>query len=265
MIDGIFLLKLLISFIIGSLWITGSTILAEKFGSKVGGVIAGMPSSIVIGLFFIGWTQTPLIAAQSAVIVPIAQGISALLVVMYVFLVRYNFPFSILVSLCMWFVLALGLVFFKFHNFSLSLSGFAFLLLICYLLLEYVLRVKSVPGQNYRFSVSNVVFRALLSGTIIALTVIFARLGGPLVGGVFASFPAVFISTMIITYLSQGSAFSTGVMKILMLSGTTNVSVYATAVKFLYPLFGLIGGTIGSFLLSLVSTYLIFLLVKKIG
>ena len=252
MVDDIFLFKLLISFIIGSLWITGSTILAEKFGPKVGGVIAGMPSSIVIGLFFIGWTQTPLIAAQSAVIVPIAQGISALYIFMYSYLVRYNFHLSILVSACMWFVLTLGLVFFKFNNFGLSLLGYALFLLISYLLMEYVLQIKSIRGQSYHFSVSNIVFRAVLSGTIIALTVAFAKLGGPLVGGAFASFPAVFISSMIITYLSQGSAFSTGVMKILMLSGTTSVTVYATAVKFLYPMFGLIGGTISSFLISLV-------------
>ena len=265
MVDAIFLFKLLISFIIGSLWITGSTILAEKFGPKIGGVIAGMPSSIVIGLFFIGWTQTPLIAAQAAVIVPIAQGISALYIFIYAYLIRYNFALSILVSVCMWFVLALGLVFFKFNNFALSLLGYAFLLLLCYLLMEYVLQIKSIRGQNYHFSFSNVVFRAVLSGTIIALTVAFAKLGGPLVGGALASFPAVFLSTMIITYLSQGSAFSNGVLKILMLSGTTNVTVYATAVKFLYPLFGLIGGTISAFLLSLVSTYLVFLLVKKIG
>lgn len=265
MVDHIFLFKLLISFIIGSLWITGSTILAEKLGPKVGGVIAGMPSTIVIGLFFIGWTQTPFIAAQSAVIVPIAQGISALYVLIYVYLVRRNFLLSILVSLCMWFVLAVGLVFFKFNNFALSLLGYALLLCISYLLMQYVLHIKSIRGQNYHFSISNVIFRAMLSGTIIVLTVTFARLGGPLVGGAFASFPAVFTSTMIISYRSQSSAFSSGVMKILMLSGTTNVTVYATAIKFLYPLFGLIGGTLSSFLISLVSTYLIFLLVKKIG
>ena len=54
-------------------------------------------------------------------------------------------------------------------------------------------------------------------------------------------------------------------MKTLLLSGTINATVYASAVRFLYPLFGLIGGTISSFLLSLISMYVVFLLVKKIA
>ena len=39
MVDSIFVLKVLIAFIIGSVWITGSTIIAEKFGPKIGGLM----------------------------------------------------------------------------------------------------------------------------------------------------------------------------------------------------------------------------------
>ena len=85
MID-IFILKLILSFIVGSIWITLATIIAEKFGTKLGGVIAGLPSTVVIALFFIGWTQTPLIASQSTSMVPIVMGIGALFVMIYMIL-----------------------------------------------------------------------------------------------------------------------------------------------------------------------------------
>ncbi len=53
-----------------------------------------MPSSIVIGLFFIGWTQTPLLAAQATVIVPTAQGISALLVIEKDWVISHSQPYE---------------------------------------------------------------------------------------------------------------------------------------------------------------------------
>lgn len=262
---SLFLFQLVVTFLIGSLWLTGATILAEKFGSKIGGVIAGMPSSIVIALFFIGWTQTPVAAAQATVVVPLVMGIDGLFIITYAFLIRQSFPLALLSSLFVWLCLSFVLVLIHFNNFALSLIGFLVLLLFSYGIMEYVLHVKSLAGRKTSFSFSNVLMRGLVSGLIITLAVAFAKLGGPLIGGVFASFPAVFLSTMILTYFAQGRAFSVSVMKTLLLSGTINATVYASAVRFLYPLFGLIGGTISSFLLSLVSMYAVFLLVKKIA
>src|SRR5256886_9498723 len=263
--DSLFLFKLVVTFLVGSLWLTGTTILAERFGSKIGGVIAGMPSTIVIALFFIGWTQTPVAASQATVIVPLIMGIDAIFIITYASLVRRSFPLALLSSLFVWVCFSFALVLIHFNNFSLSLIGFLGLLLFSYVVMEYVLRVKSLAGRNTPLSFSNVLMRGLVSGVIITLAVAFAKLGGPLLGGVFASFPAVFLSTMILTYFAQGRVFSVSVMKTLMLSGTLNTTVYASAVRLLYPLFGLIGGTISSFLLSLVSMYVVFLLVKKIA
>lgn len=264
-IDTFFLFKLVVTFLIGSLWLTGATVLAERFGSKIGGVIAGMPSSIVIALFFIGWTQTPVAASQATVVVPLVMGIDGLFILTYAALVRRSFPLALLASLFVWFCLSFALVLIHFDNFSFSLIGFLVLLLVSYVIMEYVLHVKSLAGRKAAFSFSNILLRGLVSGVIITLAVAFAKLGGPLFGGVFAAFPAVFLSTMILTYFAQGREFSVSVMKTLLLSGTINTTVYASAVRFLYPLFGLVGGTIISFLLSLVSMYLVFLLVRKIA
>ena len=262
-IEPLFLFQLLITFLVGGLWLTGATLLAEKFGSKIGGVIAGMPSSIVIALFFIGWTQTPMAAAQATVVVPLIMGIDGLFIVTYVALVRRSFPLALLSSLLVWVCFSFALVLIHFANFALSLIGFLCLLLLSYGIMEYVLHVKSLAGRRTSLSFSKVLIRGLVSGLIITLAVAFAKLGGPLIGGVFAAFPAVFLSTMILTYVAQGQAFSASVMKTLLLSGTINTTVYASAVRFLYPLLGLVGGTICSFLLSLVSMYIVYLLITK--
>ncbi len=193
------------------------------------------------------------------------MGFDGLFIITYAALVRQSFPLALLASLFVWLCFSFALVLIHFNNFGLSLIGFLALLLLSYIVVEYVLHIKSLAGRNTALSFSNILVRGLVSGLIIALAVAFAKLGGPLVGGVFASFPAVFLSTMILTYFAQGREFSVSVMKTLLLSGTINATVCASAVRFLYPLFGLIGGTISSFLLSLVSMYVVFLLVKKIA
>jgi hypothetical protein len=55
-VDASFWLKLILSFIVGSLWVTLTTLSAERFGSKVGGLIGVLPSTVVIALLFIGFT-----------------------------------------------------------------------------------------------------------------------------------------------------------------------------------------------------------------
>ena len=49
----IFIIKLILSFIVGVVWITCVTVFAEKFGSRVGGAVAGIPATMVTNLFFI--------------------------------------------------------------------------------------------------------------------------------------------------------------------------------------------------------------------
>ena len=60
-----FVLKLVLTAFVGGSWVVLSTIIAERAGTKLGGVIAGLPSSSLIAFLFIGWTQSPQAAAQA--------------------------------------------------------------------------------------------------------------------------------------------------------------------------------------------------------
>ncbi|MBL7086069.1 MAG: DUF3147 family protein, partial [Candidatus Cloacimonetes bacterium] len=134
--DHIFLLKLLLSFIIGGIWITFATIIAERFGSKLGGVIAGIPSTIIISLFFIGWTQSPIIASKATTVVPIIMGIDALFVVVYSLLRNRQFYIAITGALIFWAVSSFILALVGFDSFLISLIGFVVLVVLSYYILE---------------------------------------------------------------------------------------------------------------------------------
>ncbi len=50
--DQAFLFKVVLSMIIGGIWVVASTVIVDKFGTKLGGLIAGLPSTVVVALTF---------------------------------------------------------------------------------------------------------------------------------------------------------------------------------------------------------------------
>ncbi|MBL7086061.1 MAG: DUF3147 family protein, partial [Candidatus Cloacimonetes bacterium] len=206
--DHTFLLKLLLSFFLGGVWITFATIIAERFGSKLGGVIAGIPSTIIISLFFIGWTQSPIIASKATTVVPIIMGIDALFVVVYALLRNRNFYIALGGALLFWAVSSFILALIEFDSFLFSLIGFVVFVVISYYILEKRYSFPSESPKYTKYTLPLLAIRGILSGSIIAFAVLMAKIAGPLVGGMFSAFPAVMLSTMIITYYSHGTNFS---------------------------------------------------------
>jgi hypothetical protein len=83
-----FWFKFGLSFFVGSLWVTLTTMSAERFGNKVGGLIGSLPSTVVIALLFIGYTQSPQVAAQATTVMPLAQGLNGLFLLTFMILIR---------------------------------------------------------------------------------------------------------------------------------------------------------------------------------
>lgn len=260
--DTVFIVKLILSFITGSVWITAGTVLAERYGTKIGGLIAGLPSTILISLFFIGWTQSEATAVAATTIVPIIGGINCLFILTYILLIKVHFIIAIGGALSIWFVLSTGLVIMGFNNFLLSVLAYCVLLVVSHYIVEHRLRIPSEPGRNIQYTPVAIVMRALFSGAVISLAVICAKVGGPILGGVFAMFPAMFVGTIFITYCTRGALFSAAVMKSSIL-GAISVVIYGIATRYTYLPFGLIGGTFISMAISCGSSLCIHGFIKK--
>lgn len=89
--DNTFLIKLLLSFIVGSFWITITTIIAEKMGSKIGGIIGGLPTTTLVALLFIGITQSPQAAVEATAIMPQIVGFAGILMITFSLLINRGF------------------------------------------------------------------------------------------------------------------------------------------------------------------------------
>ncbi|MEE8318736.1 MAG: DUF3147 family protein [Dehalococcoidales bacterium] len=261
--DDIFFLKMALSFLIGGAWITLATVLAEKFGTKLGGVIAGLPSTTAVALFFIAWTQTPLIVSEATTIIPLAMGANALFVLAYSLLVRYGFWLSLTAALGIWLVLSFGLVLLNFDNFPLSLAGFVVLLTFAYFILEKKSGITSEGKKDVHYTGRQLISRAIFSGVMVAFAVLMGKVGGPLWGGIFSIFPAVYISIIFITHLAHGKSFSLAILKVVMLSGQVNVIIYVITARYTYLHLGLFWGTFFPYLVSLASTCLLYYYVTR--
>ncbi len=260
--DASFWFKLSLSFLAGSLWVTLTTLSAERFGSKVGGLIGGLPSTVVIALFFIGYTQSSQVASQATTVMPLAQGLNGLFIITFMVLIQYGLWRSLLGALLVWLIQSTLLFFLDIQSFMVSLVSWLGLLCFCYLVLEKWMKIPSHAKLSVTYPPSQLIWRALFGGTIIALAVLMGKLGGPLPGGIFGSFPAMFLSTLVITYRSGGADFSRSVGKSLLISGLINVPLYEIAVRYLYPVMGLIPGTIVALLFSFGTGYLTFRFMK---
>lgn len=260
--DRPFVLKLVLSFLVGGGWIVFATVLADRLGPKVGGLIAGLPSTVALGLFFLAWTQDTATAVQAAAVVPLLAGVNSMFLANYAYWVSKDVRLAVVSSLASWFLPAFFLIRARFGDFTASLAGFGFLFLLSFFLMEKVFKIASVQGKALRHGPGLILARALGGGTAVALAVFLGKVGGPLWGGVFSAFPAMFLSTMLVTYVAQGPAFSAGVMKNAMLSGLS-VVVYAVAVRIAYPAMGLWAGTLVALLVSLGSGWAIYQLVIR--
>ncbi len=262
MID-VFWIKLVLSFIVGGLWVTLATVAAERFGTKIGGFIGGLPSTGVVALLFIGLVQTPEIASQATTVIPLISGFLGLFMVTYVILSKISFSVGLMSALLVWFVLSSIAIFFKLENFVFSLMAFLLLLAFSCYMLEKKLKIQSYGKIKVHYYPLQIISRAFLSGSIVTFAVFMSKFGGPIWGGVFAAFPAVFTSTLIIAYRSRGIEFSRAITKTLMISGMVSVVVYSIAVRFFYIVLGLIFGTIIAYTISLLSAYAIYIFVTQ--
>ena len=106
-----------------------------------------------------------------------------------------------------------------------------------------------------------ILLRGLLAGVVIAVAVSFSSVGSVL-SGIFTVFPVVFLSTMVISVREHGAEFASGMAKS-MIIGSCSIVGYASAAHILYPLHGIIWGTIESFLVSLFIAAILFVMEKK--
>lgn len=251
----IFFIQLLISFLVGGIFIALQTLFGERVHGFWRGAILTIPSTLALGLLFVGITKTPLDTVEAARIVPAALGPDYLYVAVFAALSSFGLITSMLGGLLVWGLGAYFILQFPPETFFVSVFYYGLpMILIGYFIVR---KLHQAPHlKPFPITPAQIFIRSFIGGAIISLIVIFSKTFGNIWGGLFSAFPAAFTSTFIIYHHWQGSHVIPAVAKSLFFPGSIGFIIYAWIAAFAFPLWGIWLGTFAAY----GGTFLFFLI-----
>jgi hypothetical protein len=247
---------------VGSSYTLLATVTADKLGPKIGGLISGLPSTVLFGLVFIGWTQSVDASVEATTLIPAIIGVACLFLITYIYFVKRNVWLAVFLAMLVWSLATYLLLIFHVTSFIVSLVIFLVLYLVGYLFVTRIFKITSVKGNKIVYSPQIFLVRGLISGFIVTLSVILAKTGGPVLGGMVSAFPAMFSSTLLITYFAHGPAFSSAIAKNSLFAWISTL-IFVIVARYTYVSLGIILGSIVSLVACYVSAYILYNYVVK--
>ena len=244
MVDLALPIHLAAAFAIGALWVIVITVIAEKKGSVLGGVLGGLPSTSAFSFFFIGIYQSSTAAVQATAVFPLAFAVTSAYLFFFAYFAQKGFSRGLIIALLMWFTVSGLIVASGFSDFTFALVGGTLISVLTYVFFTKKLKLKNLEGEQRLYRFHEVALRGVGAGALVSFSVLLSQIGNPIVGGIAAAFPAVFTSTLIILNRSRGTEFSRAITKPLVFSGILTIIPYCVTVRFLYPVFGVLTGSL---------------------
>ena len=254
------MLSEVLSFVIAAAWVSIATVLAERLGTRVGGVVATLPSTLVVALYFMSVEEGTAFASDVAEVVPAEMGVNVVFLALFAMMAHRGLAAALGTGLGGWAALSALLLWAAPGTLLVTVPMFAVAAAAMTIWLRRARGFSQSGGQHIAYTGPEIAFRGLLAGMMIAVSVAAASLAGPVLGAVLSVFPAIFTSTMVILYLRQGPEF-TGATGSVMILGSANVVAYAMLAAWLLPAMGAVLGTILSLAVSYawsLATYPLF-------
>jgi hypothetical protein len=258
--DAMIVLRIALAFVVAGTWISAATLAGERLGTRIGGLIANLPSNILVSLLFISMTRGTDYAIAAAGSVPIGMAVDTVFLLVVIAALKKGLKLALPLGIAVW--IATAMIFFALPPLGVA-AGILLYAVVCaasFAVAEWGLGIKAVEKKKAPFRLSVMATRAVFAGTIVAGAVALAQIAPPYMTGILATFPAVLLSTMVILTRAQGRDFARATGKVLILS-SSNIIVYSSAVMVFFPITGAWWGTLAAFILAAlyVSIFLPFL------
>jgi hypothetical protein len=256
------LLQVIFPFALSAVIIILITIIAERYGTKTGGILGTLPSTIIVAFIFISLNKGVYFASQSAAVVPAEMGVNLIFLFIFASLSYRSMSLAIIASLTVWLFLTSMLFLLGLENIFVSIAIYTAALVFTFMILERIKKTPSIGSVTVHYTPLKIILRGLLAGSVIAIAVFLSNMGA-ILSGIFSVFPAIFLSTMLISLREHGPNFAGGIAKS-MIFGSQSVMIYAVAIYFFYPLYGVVLGSIFAFCISIIVMMILLGLRKKI-
>ena len=253
----------LVSAVYAGIVAIGATVAIERLGGRLGGLIGSVPTTIIPASVGFWWAaESTALFRESLYAVPAGMVVNALFLYSWRVLPRrltiersgLRLAAVIVLSLLGWGLCAAVLIT-AMWALPLPLLWVAVLLCLGQLLFGLWACRDNPPAPRGSRSVGpgTLLARGVLAASAIGFSVWMAGLGIVLLAGIASVFPAIFLTTMVSVWLSQGEAVQAGAVGPLML-GSASVSLYAIASAFSIPALGVGVGAASAWFLAVGST-----------
>jgi uncharacterized membrane protein (GlpM family) len=236
-----FAFKVIASLLVGGAYVALINFISEHINPRLAGVLAGLPSTALIGLIFIAITQNQAAALEAVRAMPAGFGFTALLVAAYVTLrQRRSIAGAATVAIAGWIVPMVLILIFA----PRSLLLYSLIFAVCFGIAAYRLEQVAVE-KTRRISITarDLATRATLAGVLIAVAIIFAKLSGAFIGGVIATFPVIVITSMVMLDHKRGKNLMSATAKTIPY-GSFGTVAFLISFEALVPPLGMLPGTI---------------------
>jgi uncharacterized membrane protein (GlpM family) len=240
-IDVVILSQVVLSAVIGGVWVGIAVIVAERYGGKIGGLLSGFPSTVACALLFVGWTSGSDSLLGVTRLLPLTFSAYAVFVASYVFFAGQILRREsvVLASLGVWLVVLLFLMSLGSNNVFIPVVAWAGALALAFAMKVFEgaepPSVDSVPLKSSRYAT---IWRIGLAGLIVGVTVLASKLSTPDLAALFVSFPAAALVTLVIIHATRGLQHVQFIAPRMMISGLLNVVFLGFSVGWLLPFVG---------------------------
>lgn len=253
-----YLERLGLSFVLGGTTVALFTTIAERRGSRLGGLLLSFPVKVLVTLVLISLNEGLPFAARAAVSVPAGLGVNLVFLVATALLVqRVRSPrVAVGGALAIWLAAGIVVVLRPPATIPQSVAYWLAPLLVGLFLLS---RIPGVRAQRRsaraadKFGWRGLLTRALGAGTVVAFSVVLAHEGGAVLGGLASVFPSGWITTMVILTKRHGPAFTASTVRV-MVAGSAAPVVFGIVVALSYERIGALWGTLAGVGAALVTS-----------
>ena len=224
----------------------GVTVLVERLGGRLGGLLGTLPSTIVPASLGI-YSQTDGLSFVEAMdLVPAGMMLNVLFLFAWRILppklpelaLLPTLALMTLLSLSLWCVGAVCLVVLGdlWRDFGYPTLMWAIIptVIMAAFGIATTRTPQAAPKGKVRVGAKVLICRGGFAALAIGACVWIASFGNPLAAGVFSVFPAIFLTTMVSVWLSQGRSVQAGAVGPMML-GSLSVAVYALVARSTMP------------------------------
>jgi len=256
------MIEILLPALLAGLVATAATVAVERWGGRIGGLLSTLPTTIVPAAVGISAQSVSVEAFQAAMAACSAGMLVDVLFLYFWRIVPPRLPtiglwgrlaLMLVVSLSVWLVTAAGITLFLQHlgerGAPLLLIGAGLVVLTAGLGIVACLRNPPSPAGHRKVGLATLLARGVLAGAAIAGAVWLASVGGAVAAGIASVFPAIFLTTMVSLWISQGESVQAGAVGPMML-GASSVSTFALIAALTIPELGAALGSLTAWGLS---------------